>query len=52
MILVVILMRFDVNWIDGIDGKDVFERVLLGDSWDKKILKGNKGFWRVYMNVL
>ncbi|VBB79661.1 Putative Glycosyltransferase Family 25 [Podospora comata] len=52
MTLAAALTRLDVKWIDGIDGKDVPERVLPGDSWDKKISKGNKGSWRAHMNAL
>ncbi|KAK4195479.1 family 25 putative glycosyltransferase [Triangularia verruculosa] len=52
MTLAVALTKLDVKWIDGIDGKDVSDRVLPGDSWDKKISKGNKGSWRAHMNAL
>ncbi|KAK0701557.1 hypothetical protein B0T21DRAFT_300364 [Apiosordaria backusii] len=52
MTLVAALSKLDVTWIDGIDGKDVPDRVLPGDSWDKKISKGNKGSWRAHMNAL
>ncbi|KAK4170981.1 family 25 putative glycosyltransferase [Triangularia setosa] len=52
MTLAVALTKLDVNWIDGIDGKNVPDRILPGDSWDKKISKGNKGSWRAHMNAL
>ncbi|KAK0654008.1 family 25 putative glycosyltransferase [Cercophora samala] len=52
MTLSAALTKLDVKWIDGIDGKDVPDRVLPGDSWDKKISKGNKGSWRAHMDAL
>ncbi|KAK4191009.1 family 25 putative glycosyltransferase [Podospora australis] len=52
MTLAAALSRIDVQWIDGVDGHSVSDKVVPGDSWDKSISKGNKGSWRAHMNVL
>lgn len=43
-------IKFD--WVDGVAGDQVLERVLPPDSIDKNISKGNRGSWRAHMNVL
>ncbi|TLD20685.1 hypothetical protein PspLS_08631 [Pyricularia sp. CBS 133598] len=46
------LTNFTVEYIPGIDGSEVQERVLPADSRDKHIKKGNVGSWRAHINVL
>lgn len=43
-------IKFD--WIDGVAGDQVSDKVLPPDSLDKNISKGNKGSWRAHMNTL
>lgn len=52
MTLAAVLSKIDVTWIDGVAGKDVLDKVVPGDAYDKSISKGNKGSWRAHMNVL
>ncbi|KAL1859823.1 hypothetical protein VTK73DRAFT_7443 [Phialemonium thermophilum] len=40
------------DWVAGVSGDDVPERVLPADSEGKQISTGNKGSWRAHMNAL
>lgn len=46
------LTGVEFDWVDGVSGDDVPEKVLPADSLDKHISKGNKGSWRAHMNAL
>lgn len=52
MTLAAALSKIQVTWIDGVAGHDVLDKVLPGDSFDKKISTGNKGSWRAHMDAL
>ena len=52
MTLAAALSKIDVTWIDGVAGQNVLDKVLPGDSFDKKISTGNKGSWRAHMDAL
>jgi len=52
MTLAAALTGIDVTWVDGVAGKDVPDKVMPGDSFDKGITLGNKGSWRAHMNAL
>ncbi|KAH8902360.1 hypothetical protein BR93DRAFT_887437 [Coniochaeta sp. PMI_546] len=52
MTLASALTGIKFGWIDGVAGDQVLEKVLPPDSIDKNISKGNRGSWRVHMNVL
>lgn len=52
MTLATAVSGIDVEWIDGVAGKDVPDRVMPVDSLDKSISKGNKGSWRAHMDAL
>ncbi|KAK1753970.1 family 25 putative glycosyltransferase [Echria macrotheca] len=41
-----------VEWIMGVAGKDVSDRVVPGDSLDRNISRGNRGSWRAHMDAL
>ncbi|KAB5571830.1 glycosyltransferase family 25 protein [Coniochaeta sp. 2T2.1] len=43
-------LKFD--WVDGVAGTQVHDRVLPPDSLDSDISKGNIGSWRAHMNAL
>ncbi|KAJ9162075.1 Glycosyltransferase family 25 protein [Coniochaeta hoffmannii] len=46
------LTYINFDWIDGVAGEQVPDKVLPPDSLDHNISKGNKGSWRAHMNVL
>lgn len=52
MTLAAALSRIKIAWIDGVAGHDVLDKVVPGDSFDKKISTGNKGSWRAHMDAL
>ncbi|KAK0644380.1 hypothetical protein B0T16DRAFT_378419 [Cercophora newfieldiana] len=52
MTLAAALSEIDVTWVDGVAGKDVADKVMPDDSFDKGIARGNKGSWRAHMNAL
>lgn len=52
MTLAAALSRIKITWIDGVAGHDVLDKVVPGDSFDKKISAGNKGSWRAHMDAL
>ncbi|QBZ63647.1 hypothetical protein PoMZ_05333 [Pyricularia oryzae] len=46
------LTNLTVEYVPGIDGSEVQERVLPADSRNKSIKKGNVGSWRAHINAL
>ncbi len=43
-------VKFD--WINGVTGDEVSDKVLPPDSLKSNIGKGNRGSWRAHMNTL
>lgn len=52
MTLATALTGIKVEWINGVMGSAVSNKVLPADSFDKTITRGNKGSWRAHMNAL
>ena len=52
MTLAAALSKIKVTWIDGVAGQDVPDKVVPGDSLNKKISTGNRGSWRAHMDAL
>lgn len=52
MTLAAALTNLQITWAKGVPGSEVPDKVVLGEDWEKSILRGNKGSWRAHMNVL
>ena len=52
MLLTATLSGLDLNWIDGLVGKTILEKVLPPPAAQKHFKPGNIGSWRAHLNAI
>lgn len=52
MTLAGVLTGLSFDWVDGVLGNSIIQKVLPADTVNKNISQGNKGSWRGHMNAL